>query len=559
MTREDVLALIRAGALEQAEKAYLKLTPQVLQGSEDSMVLRGRLLKARALEATGEARQQLARKAAELYGAAFRATMGTYSGINTAALCLIAGDLAKARQMAQTVLSALGGRQPAPGLDAYYHTATRAEALLVLGEISAAENCLSDAIALAPHDYEAQASTIKQFEMLLENGGQSTRWLDSFRPPPSLHFAGHMWGEAGGPAAIDPTLADALERAVDNALAKLNPGAAYGALAAGADIIIAERLLARGIDLHVVQPCPDPLFVKQSLAPFGEGWLPRFEACLSGAVTVRHISGDTTLADDLTRAFASETAMGLSVLRAEQLATSALQLLVWDGETGAQAGTAHDAARWKQAGRPQITIPFTYPRQTRVFQRQEPAPDRQLMAMLFADVSGFGCLSEAQVPSFIQHILQPLAASCDDQHQALKHVNTWGDGLFLVFDSVEAAAQIALALQDTFQQIDLAAAGLPETLALRVSGHYAPVHKLEDPFLRRKGVFGREVTTAARIEPIIPVGSIYVSEPFACALAVLGHAGMRCEPMPETINCRDRGEMTLFSLRRTHPTARASE
>lgn len=551
LPQSQILTLLRSGALVQAEKAYRQLGLDQDRSSEDAMALGGRILKARALEETGAARQKLACAAADKYAEAYAATGGSYSGINMAALYHVAGDRARAAKTARAVLAALESHRPKPGLGAYYHMATQAEAMLILGDQSQADLRFADAAALAPHEYDAHASTLKQFEMLIGATGGDTSWLDPHRPPCSLHFAGHMWGLGDGHAPLAQTNIYALERSVSDALDTLSPGEAFGALAAGSDILIAEQLLDRGVPLHVIQPCPHTLFRRQSLDPFGTGWNQRFEDCLARAASIRTISHDPTLADDLTTAFASETAMGLSVLRAERLATRARQLLIWDKQAATAAGTGHDAALWAQTGRHQQVIPFPSDQRPHApLVHEGHGPERSLQAMLFADVSGFGRMSEAQVPRFLAHVLEPLAACCAALGVTPKHVNTWGDGLFLVYDIVGAAADAAIALQDCFQAIDLPGAGLQDDLALRVAGHYAPVHLLRDPFLARAGVFGREVTTAARMEPVTPPGSTYVSEPFACALALAGRPDVRCEPMPATIECRDRGALTLFSLRR---------
>ncbi len=151
----------------------------------------------------------------------------------------------------------------------------------------------------------------------------------------------------------------------------------------------------------------------------------------------------------------------------------------------------------------------------------------------------------------MEHVLTPLAARCRVAGTALHHINTWGDGLFLVLDSVSAAAAVAVELQVAFQAIDLVANGLPDGLALRVGGHYGPVHSLTDPVLGQPGVFGREVAITARIEPITAPGSIFVSEPFACALALADQNGFRCEPMHEDDKNKDKPP-GLFALRQIH-------
>jgi len=548
-----ILSLLRSGALEQAEKEYLRLGFDSNTSSEDVMALGGRILKARALEHSGVKRHSLALMAAEKYAAAHTRFGGSFSGINTAALYLVGGHLEKARATALSVQKSLQGISPKPGTDAYYHMATFAEAWLLLGEQTRAEQTLADAILLDPHNYAAHASTLKQFEMLLTALRQSHDWLVPFRPPKSLHFAGHLFGLEGGQNPLDISAIYVLEKAVNDLLESNNFGAAYSALAAGSDIIIAETLIKQGIELHVVQPCPETLFSEISLSPFGAGWQARFDVCMGATTTVRTVSHDTTVCDDLTTAFASETAMGLAVLRADRLATTAEQLLIWDGKNNTRtSGTARDAHLWQAAGRHShiISFPFNRPNTPKA-DITNTKNNRSLKAMLFADVKGFGQLSEIQMPLFVDHVLQPLAEHCNSADLTLHHINTWGDGLFLVFDSVIAAAETAIELQSTFQSIDLEAKGLPPELALRVGGHYGPVHSLNDPFLGQPGIFGREVTIAARIEPITAPGSIFVSEPFACALALTNQNGFRSEPLSDHVRNTNAPPSALFSLRKT--------
>lgn len=550
-----ILNLLRSGALEQAEREYFRLSLDEDKSDEDIMALGGRIFKEKALECQGAERHRLALLSAEKYGEAYRLTEGTFSGINTAALYLVAGENEKARSIAKEILKALRQTNPSPGTPAYYHIATAAEAELILGNYDRARQVFEDAVLLDPHNYEVHARTLRQFEMILEAREKDQEWLLPFRPPKTLYYAGHMFGAGKGEVALDSSAFYALEKGVNDWLDSERFSAAYGALAAGSDILIAERVLAYGIDLHVVLPCSDKLFSKISLKPFGVEWQKRFDACIAKAASVRYVSKDTSMADELTAAFASETATGLAVLHAERLATNAAQLLIWDGKASDHAGgTAKDAELWRQTGRQQMVVPYCFKRARAVSGEPWHESSRSLKAMLFADVRGFGKLTEVQVPLFIDHVLAPLAASCKHLKKALKHLNTWGDGLFLVFDSVGDAAKAAVELQASFQSIDLKKVGLPETMALRIGGHYGPVHSRQDPFLETMGIFGREVTVAARIEPKTAPGSIFVSEPFACALAAQGHAAFRCEPVGEAVETKDQGALVLFSLRKVDIT-----
>ncbi|MBL7439274.1 adenylate cyclase, partial [Escherichia coli] len=89
-------------------------------------------------------------------------------------------------------------------------------------------------------------STLRQFATILAELGLDADWLDAYRPPRTLHYAGQM-----------RIRNDATQSAgIDAVLAAENIGFGYGALAAGADMLIAERLLARDAELHVTLPSP---------------------------------------------------------------------------------------------------------------------------------------------------------------------------------------------------------------------------------------------------------------------------------------------------------------
>ena len=107
--------------------------------------------------------------------------------------------------------------------------------------------------------------------------------------------------------------------------------------------------------------------------------------------------------------------------------------------------------------------------------------------------------------------------------------NTWGDGLYLVFDNAGQAARCALDLQAAMAAIDLADAGLPDHLALRIGGHLGPVYAGRDPIMKQNNFFGAHVSRAARIEPVTPEGCVYVTETLAAVLAIHNAAEFACD------------------------------
>lgn len=540
-----VLLLARGGATARARQEYERLGLSTVQDHVDVIALGARLLKDLAIAATGAERRALARESARMYAAAYALGRDHYPGINTATMHLVAGEHAAATAMAAAVLENLNG---SGGRDVYYRAASRAEALFILGHIDQAEQALASAIAADPANYAAHASTLRQFEVICATLNLDSAWLWRHSPPPAIMYCGHMFDHA----LLSSQAGDKLDADIAGALDAARPGAVFGALAAGADIMIARSALARGAELHVVLPMEEASFVAKSVAPFGAGWLALYGDCKAKAATFRVATRQTSFADDAAFAFCSEYAMGLAIRHAAALRTRALQIAVWDGKPGKGiAGTAADVRRWAATERPQTIVSFP-PRATTNATSAPDAPyehARHPKAMLFGDVRGFSKLQESDIAPFVGAVLKPMAdalRACPVQPDL---VATWGDGIHAVYPTVAAAAAAALVLQDVFARIDLAAAGLPTHLALRVGGHFGPVSEVEDPFMGQRSYYGTHITIAARIEPVAVPGTVYVSEPFAALLALEAPGRYSADYIGQTELPKQFGAMRLFALR----------
>ena len=53
---------------------------------------------------------------------------------------------------------------------------------------------------------------------------------------------------------------------------------------------------------------------------------------------------------------------------------------------------------------------------------------------------------------------------------------------------------------------------------MRISLHHGPIFQHFDAIKASQTYYGTEVTVAARIEPRVPVGSIYTTQPFAAMI-----------------------------------------
>lgn len=552
-----VLALARIGAVGRAKRLFLELGLDRVDDDEDVIALWGRLLKDEAQERDGEARRRGLLEAAAVYARAFAATGGYFPAINVASLHLLAGERAAAADWAARAQGL------AEAGEDFYACATVAEAALIRGDGAGAAAALARAVVAEGADIASMSTARRQLARIVAATGGDPALLAPLAPPAVAHFCGHRVspdGEGGRfPVAQMPRVAAEIAECV----AANRIGYAYGSLAAGADIMIAEAVLAAGGELEVVLPFDRDEFVEVSVRPTGAEWVPRFERCLDRASGVHFVTEDAYLGDDELFNYASHMAVGLARLRAQMLGGEAHQIAVWDSQAsraGDAAGTAFDVAMGHRIGLVQHLIASRGQDVDLAGIDAQPLPggaaNRLRRTMIFGDLKGFSRLSDAHLPVFVGTVLGVCAEVMARHAGHLQFRNTWGDGLFLVFDDLAAAARCAFDLQAAVAGIDRAAAGLPESLGLRLGMHYGPVFETRDPVLERTNFFGYHVSRAARVEPITPEGEVYVTEQTAAALAVDAPEAFRCEYVGRVPLAKDYGEFPMYMLSRRQ-TARA--
>jgi tetratricopeptide (TPR) repeat protein len=554
LAHRAVLSLANAGATALALDRYCEfgLNQRLDDRLEtDVRSLLGRLKKDQAFAETGEARAALFREGRALYEDAVRAATvagdpeAYYPAINAATLALFAGDAEAAGRLAGEVLDLLAPRIASlddVAAERYWVLATVLEAHLVRGDLDAARGLVDQVVAAAGSDDAALATTGRQLERIVGVKKLDSSVLAAFKVPTVVHFLGNT-----------PTATTAADIAA--LLEGMRVGAAYGSLAAGADILFAEALLEHGVALNIVLPFATDDFIEQLVRPAGEDWVTRFEACLAAAKTVRFATEDAYLGDHQLLPYSSSLAMGLASLCARHLHAPLMQLSVWDGVVdGGATGIAADMSAWREAGHPVRVVP-TGPdanvEKLRPWSRPEVARGRRdTRAMLFGDIHGFSKLTDAQLPTFTATIMGTLGEVARRHEQHIAFTNTWGDGIFVVFRNAGRAAACALDMQDAMCAIDLEAAGLPATLKLRLGGHLGPVYELDDPVTGRPNYYGAHVSRAARIEPITPEGCVYVTETFAALLALYNADRFSCDYVGNTEMAKHYGRLRMFLLRR---------
>lgn len=550
--RLAVLALARAGALGQAIERFDAFALDEVR-TEETLGLQGRLFKDAALAAAGAERRIGLMRAIAAYRQAFEIDGGYFPAINVATLSAIAGDMAAAEAWAGRALPL------ATAASGYYAKATEAEACLLLHRPEAAARALAAAVAAPDAGFAARSTTLRQLRLVCATLGLSADLLEPLRPPAVAHFCGHIVAPVGAPGRFPAAQTDRVAADIAAVFDRRPISRAVGSLAAGADILAAEAALAAGAELDLILPFDLDEFIEISVGPAGADWVPRMQACLDRARQVHFVTEDAYLGDDELFGYASEYALGLASVQARWLATDVYQIAVWDGDAGgpdAVAGASHDVALGKRLGLDQEIVavtPAAPPRRPKP--RSVPADaaatrlTRVRRSMLFGDLKGFSKLTDAQLPLYVEHVLGACAGVLARYGAHLTFRNTWGDGLFLVFDDIAAAADCAFALQDAIGAVDRTGLGLPETLGLRLGFHYGPVFETRDPVLDRQNCFGFHVSRAARVEPITPEGSVYATEQTAAAIALARPERYRAEYVGRVPLAKGYGSFPMYHLR----------
>jgi len=564
------LAHARSGATHEAHvlldraQSAAPTSPQLLA---DILSLRGRLWKDllhRRPDAPDAA--TVAGRARGDYVEAWSLQRDPYPGINAAALALLLGDRAAARQLAQEVGARLATQGAARTL---WDHATAGEAALLLGRADEARRHYEAAHALAAGEVGSVATMRRQLLLLSRVLPDAASMLDVVRAADVVAFTGHMVDAPDRAAPRFPAaLVPAVEAAVRGWIADLHQPVFYGSAACGADLIVIESALASGAEVNIVMPFDRDDFVRTSVAVAGGDWLARFDAALARATRIVPATEERHLGDDVLFEHAARLVEGLAVLRAAQLQTTPRLLCVIDAAAGGRVGGTLSAfLRWTRCiGAPEVIdlaalracgpLAIGAPATTRVppatNETAESAtrPPRMLKTLVFADFAGYSRVQDVNAARFQGEFwaiaARQIAAS------AVKPVfaNTWGDGLFVVFDDAPDGASFALRLSEDMQAADWPALGLPATSQIRICLHAGPVFRAFDPVIARDNYFGSTVTRAARIEPITPPGTVFASEAFAATLAASGQSDFVPEYVGRVGLAKGYGESRVYRLAR---------
>lgn len=565
------LALARGGSSKLAEEYVKDLLSQLKKKDPllpDVLSLAGRLAKDQYEKIpNGKKKKVKAAQAAEYYEKAFHLSGDYFPGINAASMSILANKKKHARTLAEMVLKNLSSPK-----NEYWEQATLGEAHTLLGNTDKAIEAYHKAFEFSEKKWGNIASSKRQLRLLSQSISIEKEVSRTLAIPRVVVFSGHM---IDAPERKSPRFPVELEkhvaRKIEEELDTLNANFGYSSAACGSDILFLEAMQKRGGETHIVLPFAKEDFINISLKPGGASWVKRFDKVLAKATSVSFATDEGYLGDDILFEYASDILEGMALIRGKQLETETVLLAVLDQKETQKntklGGTAATVKRWLAHHHNLKTIDLSllrknFPknkkihRQTKVQQapQKETHISRHIKAMLFADLVGFSKLGEDRAPSFFVGFLGKLAKLIEKSSIKPSFCNTWGDGLFIVFDEVTDAAQFALALRDMVNTTHWEKIGLPKETSIRIGMHAGPVYGARDPIIKHQNFYGTHVNRAARIEPVTASGAVYMSEQSASLLTTSGNKHFACDYLGNMELAKRFGSKNLYRLRRINET-----
>lgn len=572
----QALALARSGATSKANN-FLRQLHKEGHRDEETLGLLARTHKdlwAQSADAA-EKNAQL-RQAYEVYAEAYRSSGGYWTGINAATMALLLGQQEQAASLAREVrASCLVEMEKAAesGGSNYWLLATLGEAALILGQWPEAKDWYARASVAGRGRFAELNSTRRNARLIIDALGIEREPFEQyFQIPSVVVFAGHMIDrpERNVPR-FPPQLEGRVREALSQRLKRLNAGVGYASAACGSDIMFLETLIEMGCEAHVVLPYNQKQFAEDSvlITPESE-WNARFERVLQRAADVL-VASEQRMEGGVPFEYTNLLLHGLAGIRADQLETEMIPLVVWDGREGdGPGGTASIVKHWREMGHsvevidlaqmlreecPEISSGPTATKATLTEQTQTEAGQpveefaTEMIAILFADAVNFSRLTEDELPHFVRHFLGAIGELATTSEHAPVMKNTWGDGLYFVFNGVRDAGRFALELCDRVGVTDWTAKGLPKDLNLRIALHAGPVYSCIDPVTRQPNYIGTHVSRAARIEPITPPGQVYASQAFAALASAQHVTEFTCDYVGQTPLAKGYGIFPTYHVR----------
>ena len=462
-----------------------------------------------------------------------------YPCINVAFMHFVCMNYDKARKYAETARN-LCQEIIDNGQSNYWVQATIAEAYLLLGSLEESLAAYSAAVQLDDAQPSYIASTRKQALQISSLYQDETIRNEVIKAFPTLGIvacSGHLIDSPGKRRRFPQEAEEIVRKKIHERLDKLQSTCGYSSAACGTDILFLEAMQERGGETHIFLPFSKDKFIQTSVHREGTDWINRFEKVLDHATSVHYVTSEGYYGDDTLFTFCNDVMLGFAAMRGRGLNEDPNLLLFWDGNPGETGGTGEIVTSWREtfnepevinanevlellddSAQPPLPTGDTKPIFMQSF-GESVAAMRSVKTMLFADVEAFAKVDEDKTTQFVEVFHGNVSRMMDELNCSPSFLNSWGDSFFAVFDDLSDALKLAMSIRDFFgngKWTDLSSDG---KLDVRISMHAGPVYEEFDPILKKRNFFGRHVNQAARIEPIVLPGSVFVSETVAALIS----------------------------------------
>ena len=582
---------LHARALTQcgAHHSALEITQELLKKGEpdvEMLMLCGRLHKFVASEIPDQLQSMsYLRKSMRFYSMAYAQAkkdrarkMAGHAGINLATLALLTGDEKSALRLVKEIRASYEpiAERERPGEKDYWVQAMLAEAHLISKEFDQALKYYQKAVATAHEELHSIVSMRRQAQAILAHHNVDPGKFDFvFAIPTVASMTGLMVDHPHGETVRFPQrIVPRIRRQIVSLIIKHNIGIGFCSGASGADLIFAEEMIRRNNEVNIILPFNAERYRQTILEISGqESWALLFDQVLASASTISVLADEMGTDDQAPFLYCNEIVEGMAALRANALNANMLHIAVWDEkETADIRGTAGAVRRWLTTGQKAHVI------STKTFVKAaeeneaaaaapaselSPAPsaivhvpeinvrNRQLLsAIMFADTVGYSRITDREIPLYVEHFIGMIPGIIHRLNLENVYRRTWGDALFMVFDTLASAAEFSLTLCDEISKVDWRRKGLPHRLNFRIALHAGPVYQMNDPVTGENNYYGYHISKGARIEPITPPGQVYTSEHFAALIAAHGITDYVCDYVGRVPHAKDFGTFPLYHLKR---------
>ncbi|MFZ9825543.1 MAG: adenylate/guanylate cyclase domain-containing protein, partial [Gemmataceae bacterium] len=389
-------------------------------------------------------------------------------------------------------------------------------------------------------------SAFRQLNFILDSMDFEKEDISNFLKPLSVALVvGHRIDPPHeGIRRFPESMAEEVKKEIKNWLIREDIEFGFSSAASGADLLFVEALIEKGGRCNIILPVDVDQFKKASvLVCKSPRWEESFDRIIAKCQVEIIQQGQNHLSDTLID-FANNLTHGEALLFAKNHGFNLKKLAVWDGFQNDNIGGTYSVLKsWEKHGYNTDVIkisPYAALPATNLINYWPPIPDgrpkitpnktigldEKITFLLFADVQGFSELDEIQVRYFVQSVLSAISISLA-KYNSVRKKNTWGDGIFVAFDSIEDAGLFGLDLADIFINQSWKNPETLPKLAIRIALHAGPTFFCEDPITKNQNVIGTHVSHAARLEPSTTENTVYASKEFAIfseALAVSSFA-----------------------------------